>query len=80
MSYMHDPPDPPHPDDQPTAAPTDKVTAAAAGGALATVCLWLLQAVTDLEPAVGLEAAIATLFAVAFGYIKRESGSVATVR
>lgn len=51
------------------AAPVRKVTAAGVGGAAATVAVIVLQMATGTEVPVGLEGALATLFAFVAGYI-----------
>ncbi len=63
----------PTPEELRSLKPQPKITAAALGGAIATVALWLLQETTGIEPAVGVEAATATIATVAAGYIKRPS-------
>jgi hypothetical protein len=50
-------------------APVPKVTAATAAASLATVVVILIQAFTGANAPVGLEGAIATLFAFAAGYM-----------
>lgn len=80
MSGYYEGNPPPHqvatPGDQPTAMPSDKVAFAGAGGAIATIVMWLVQTVTEIEPAPGLEAAIAVLVATVFAYFKRETGNL----
>lgn len=57
------------------AVPTRKITAAAVGGAVATIVVTVLQAVTGAQPAPGLEAAFATIATVGAGYFVKESTS-----
>ena len=58
--------------DQPDAAPTRKVSAAALGGALATVVVWALQAFGGVEVPPGVEGAVAVIIATLAGYVIRE--------
>jgi hypothetical protein len=57
--------------DQPSAMPTNKVTAAALGGALAAIAAWIAASYgMDMPP--GTEAAVATLIAAGLAYWVRE--------
>lgn len=59
--------------DQPTARPTDKMTATGIGGAVATVVMVVLNVlIPEMEVPMGLEAAIATIVAFTFGYLTPE--------
>jgi hypothetical protein len=58
--------------DQPSAAPSDKVTAAGAAGA-ASVLVVFVAGQLGLEVGPEAAAAIATLFAFVAGYVKREN-------
>lgn len=60
--------------DQPTAAPTRKVTAGAAGAAIATLIVGVATWLGAPQPPVGLEGAIATVVALAAAYLTRERG------
>jgi hypothetical protein len=57
---------------QPSAMPTNKVSAAALGGALAAILAWLIQEFTSVNVPPGTEAAFATLIAVGLAYWVRE--------
>ncbi len=59
--------------DQPTSAPTRKVSAATLGGAAAAIGAWLIQLGFGIDVPPGVEGGIATLAAFGFGYIVRES-------
>lgn len=50
--------------------PVPKVVAAGVGGALATVLLWVLTAVTAVDVPTPVTAAVTTLLAFAAGYLK----------
>jgi hypothetical protein len=52
----------------PGKAPVPKVAAATAAAALATVVVIVVQAVTKADAPVGLEGALATIFAFIAGY------------
>jgi phosphoserine phosphatase len=57
--------------DQPSAMPTNKVSAAALGGALAAIVAWIVSTYgIDMPP--GTEAAFATLIAAGLAYWVRE--------
>lgn len=49
--------------------PVPKVSAATTAAALATVVIIIIQGVTDTEVPVGLEGALATIFAFVAGYL-----------
>lgn len=57
---------------QPTAAPTNKVTAGVLGGALATVVVVTIQLLTGVEFPVGFEAAVATILGFFAAYMTKE--------
>lgn len=57
---------------QPTAAPTNKVTASVLGGAAATVVCVIVQMITGVEFPTGFEAAVAVLFGFIAGYVTKE--------
>lgn len=57
---------------EPTRAPTRKVTAAGVGGAAATIVVIGIQMFTGAEIPMGLEAALATVFAFGAGYMTSE--------
>lgn len=61
--------------DQPTAAPTAKVTTATIAGALGILLVWIAG---ELDHPISAEvaAAIVTVLAFAGGYFKRETGPV----
>jgi hypothetical protein len=65
-----------HPDDQPSAAPSDKVAVAGLSGVATTVILFLVETLTKAEPPAAVSGAIVTLVAFAFAYFKREKGSL----
>ena len=54
-------------------APTQKVSAAALGGAVATVALFLVGAFTDVDPSAEVGAALATLLGFAAGWWVKET-------
>jgi phosphatidylserine decarboxylase len=56
--------------------PTQKVTAAALGGAVATVAVWLVSVFTDVDPSAEVGAALATLLAFAAGFLVTETRPV----
>lgn len=58
--------------DKPNRAPTRKVAGASIGAACATVAVWLAQVAAGLDVPPGVEAALATLFAAASGYMVAE--------
>jgi hypothetical protein len=57
---------------QPTAMPTQKVTAAAIGGALAAIGAWLLSEIGGVQMPAGAEAGFATLIATLIAYLTPE--------
>lgn len=63
--------------DQPTSAPSEKIQAVGIGGVLATIIIWLwavlqrsVEGLPEMPPEVA--AALATILAVVFGYLKRD--------
>lgn len=58
----------------PSHTPVPKVVAAALGAAAATLAVWLISAAANSEPPVGVEGALATLFAFAAGYMTPPAG------
>lgn len=52
--------------------PTTKITAVALGGAVATILAWLVAETTAVEMPPPVVAALTTLLAFGFGYLKRE--------
>ena len=59
----------------PSNTPVPKVVAAALGAAAATVVVIVVAGVTNTATPVGLEGAIATLFAFAAGYLTPPAGT-----
>lgn len=57
---------------QPTAAPTTKVTVGALGGSLAAIMAWLLAEIWMVNMPPGTEGAFATLLAFLLAYIVPE--------
>lgn len=64
--------------DQPTATPTRKVTAATLGAAAATLVVYALTAFAGADVPPGVEGALATLLAMAAGYVVRERDAPTT--
>lgn len=58
--------------DQDSAAPTNKVMAAAAGGALTTVVVWIVSLVSEVEVPAEVAAALTTLIGFVAAYFTRE--------
>lgn len=59
--------------DQPNLLPTNKVAAATAAAALATLVLFLIQTATGWQAPDGVEAAITTVLTFAGGYLTKET-------
>lgn len=55
--------------------PVPKVVAAGLGGATATLLLWLLEATSAVSVPTPVAAALTTLLAFAFGYLKAPAGT-----
>lgn len=58
--------------DQPSPAPTRKVTAAALGAALATIAVWAAHAFAGVDVPPGVEGALAVVLGFVCGYLVRE--------
>lgn len=57
---------------QPTAVPTNKVTAATLGCALATIAVWGFEALSGVDIPLLVEAAVATVGTFGAGYLVPE--------
>ncbi len=64
--------------DQPSPAPTRKVTAAGLGAAAATLVVWALTAFAGADVPPGVEGALATVLALLAGYVVRERDAGST--
>lgn len=58
--------------------PVPKVVAAGLGGAVATILLWLVEAASQLEVPTPVAAALTTLLAFVFGYLKHPADHTTT--
>ena len=58
--------------DQPTSAPTDKVTAATIGAAVAVILAWVLEIATGVDIPAFVGGALAVVLTFLFGYLKTE--------